>query len=116
MNKARRALGVTLVCCACGGLLFYALYQARTYLQGPRLAIESAIPEGPLLALAGTAEHISFLSLNGKQIYTDEKGRWQERILLVSGYTIVTLAAKDRFGRSAEVHRDFYHTERADTF
>ena len=111
MNTLRRRLRMVVVCCSLAGLMLYVLYQARAYIRGPRLTIDSASREGPLLAVAGTAEHISFLSLNGKQIYTDEKGRWQERVLLLPGYTIITLAAKDRFGRKADMHRDFYRAE-----
>lgn len=86
----------------------YVVFQARVYLRGPLVRIESAERRGQLLVLSGTAKRIAFLLLNGKQIYTDERGRWQERVLLNWGYTIVTAAARDRFGRETETHHNFY--------
>ena len=84
------------------------MYQARAYLSGPRIVIESAVREGPLLALAGTAERIAFLSFQGKQIFTDENGRWQEVRLLLPGYNSMAVVARDRFGRKTEKHFEAY--------
>jgi hypothetical protein len=92
------------------GLAAYSAFQARAYLQGPRIVIEETKQNGELLALSGTAERIAFLTLQGKQIYTNEYGVWQETILLNPGYNIIEVAAKDRFGREVKVHKDIYFT------
>lgn len=89
-------------------LIAYSAYQARAYLAGPALTIEHTGQTGTLLEISGTAQRVAFLSLQGRQIFTDERGVWQETILLLPGYNIVSLAATDRFGRKAEIHRDFY--------
>lgn len=92
-------------------LIAYSAYQARAYLAGPRVRIGETLRNGPLLDIAGTAERVAFVSLNGRQIFTDERGVWQETILLLPGYNVVSLSATDRFGRETETHRDFYRTE-----
>lgn len=108
MKNARTRLAIALSLFVCIGLGVYAVYQARAYLYGPSVSIESVEKKGPLLALKGTAERIAFLSLQGKPIFTDENGRWQETVLLLPGYTIVTVAGADRFGRKTEQHFDAY--------
>jgi hypothetical protein len=50
--------------------------------------------------VVGEAKNVSYLSLNGRQIFTDESGTFSEKLLLPYGYTIMTLKARDRFGRS----------------
>lgn len=106
-KKLARASGVLFLLL----LIVYSAYQARVYLAGPHIAIERAAQNGSLLDISGNAERVAFLSLNGRQIFTDERGVWQETILLLPGYNIVSLAATDRFGRKAEVYRDFYRTK-----
>lgn len=114
MNKFRKRLAIAVSVLIFIGIASYGVYQARAYLSGPRIVIEGKTREGPLLMLAGTAERIAFLSLQGKQIFTDENGRWQETALLMPGYNSVVVAATDRFGRKTEKHFDAYRTPKED--
>ena len=88
------------------GLVVYAYFQSREYLRGPVLTIEEplngSMSTTSLVVLFGRANNISFLTLNGKQIFTDEQGRFKESLLLQEGYNIMILEAKDRFGHSVE--------------
>lgn len=90
------------------GLVFlsYILFQTRFLILGPRVWIEShqdwAVASEPLITLSGWAENAAWLSLNGEQIYTDEEGRWSEKLLVQKGVSIITVSARDRFGRQAE--------------
>jgi hypothetical protein len=86
----------------------YAVFQAREYIRGPEIKIEEISQNKNLSKISGTAERVAFLSLNGKQIYTDKDGKWQETILLLPGYNIVEVSAKDRFGREIKTHKDIY--------
>ena len=82
----------------------YSYLQFREYLRGPGLVLtepENGISSAsPLLTIAGTAENAAFLTLNGKQIFTDEQGNFREKLLLQEGYNILAIDAKDRFGRT----------------
>jgi len=49
--------------------------------------------------LRGSAERIAGLTVNGRQIFTDEAGTFQDSLLLLPGYNVITVAAKDRFNR-----------------
>lgn len=66
----------------------------------------SAKPEvvqtGRVIVLSGVAENVTSLTLNGRPIVTDREGNFSEGIVLENGYSVVSLDARDRFGR--EVH------------
>jgi len=86
------------------GILTYAYFRTNDLLAGPVVVISS--PENgstlaePYVEIVGHAKNISYMSLNGRQIFTDEAGDFNEKLLVPYGYTIMTLKARDRFGRS----------------
>ncbi len=88
-----------------GLLLWYALFQARLLIAGPSLELdERAVAHSvQMTEISGTAHNVSGLTLNGRAIFTDEAGQFREFVVLERGYTIMTLRAEDRYGRSAEI-------------
>lgn len=54
----------------------------------------------PIVRVRGTARKIAFMKLNGREIYSDENGAFEESLLLSPGYTIITLTAEDVFGHT----------------
>lgn len=105
-------LGIILVVI---GLSGYGYYQSRDFLAGPLLSIETpangAVFSSPLITVKGTARNSAFLSLNGRQIFTDETGRWSERLLLQQGYSTMTLVGTDRFGHKATERRELVYSK-----
>lgn len=87
------------------GILFalYCLFQARFIILGPQVTVTShedgvALHE-PAVTLSGTARNAAWISLNDRQIFSDEKGHWSEKLILSHGLSIMTLRVRDRFGR-----------------
>jgi len=88
----------------------YVAYQARHVILGPLITIHeepSMALVAPTFLLTGLAENIVSLSLNGRDIYTDDTGNFSETLVLPLGYTIMTLTAKDRYGRVHSVERTY---------
>ncbi len=89
-------------------LLLFLIFQARYVIVGPQIVITEA-PQGPQnqqqIFLGGRAYNISRLWLNDRPIYTDPQGNFKEALVLENGYTIATLRAEDRYGRSTEVQQ-----------
>jgi hypothetical protein len=88
-------------------LLFsYGAFEARRLLQGPQVTILSPLngsaTSSSAVAVAGEAHNISFLTLNDKPIYAEESGHFSVLLSPPPGYTVFTVAATDRFGRTAE--------------
>lgn len=90
-------------------LVVYAGVKARPLVEGPAIEIaspkEALVYERPRIAVIGTARNVSRLTLNGRQIYVDERGIFHETLLLNRGYTVLEVAGTDRFGREARVER-----------
>ena len=99
-------IGIGIIILVTTGLIVYAYFQSREYLRGPVILIEEpqngSLSTTSLVAIRGSAHNVSFLTFNGRQIFTDEKGIFRESLLLQNGYNIMTLEAKDRFGHKVE--------------
>ena len=88
----------------------YVFFQARFLIAGPQISVaESA--SSPLserqVVLEGEAHNIVRITLNGRQIYTDKDGNFKEALVLENGYTIATLQAEDRYGRTTSLTKTF---------
>lgn len=91
-------------------VISYVLFQARNLIQGPRIELQGELPtvqHERMVTLRGTAKNIVSLTLNGNTIFTDEHGNFSKVLVLPNGYTIMTLMAKDRFGRTTSLTRSF---------
>ena len=56
----------------------------------------------PLAIVRGNASKATFISLNGREIFIDKDGNFSESIAILPGFSIVTLNARDKFGKTAE--------------
>jgi len=91
----------------------YALFQGRHVIVGPQIGLESTAYDGSAATvhLAGNAQNIISLTLNGRAIYTDDEGNFTEEVVLPVGYTVITLTAEDRYGRIRQVHREYVRAQ-----
>ena len=99
----------------CGTLMLYVAFQARHILEGPVITLASdASFETSLstVVLSGIARNITSLSLNGRTIYTDDTGAFTETLVLPVGYTIMTLTAKDRYGRVHSLEQTYVRNKK----
>ncbi|MES2203199.1 MAG: hypothetical protein V4474_02700 [Patescibacteria group bacterium] len=85
------------------GLIGYGLFEARKLLQGPEITIDypadGSATSSASVVIAGIAQNISFLTINDSPAYADESGNFSETLTPPPGYTVLTVAATDRFGR-----------------
>ena len=91
----------------------YSVFQARFLLIGPVLTLENlptTLQKERIITLEGLAENIVYITLNGRQIYTDKNGYFKEALVLENGYTVATLQANDRYGRSRSYTQEFVYT------
>ena len=92
----------------------YFAFQARFLLQGPLITLvepPDVVQTEPMINISGSAKNIVSLTLNDKPIYTDEFGNFNELLILENGNTIMTLRAKDRYGKERVVKRPFVYTQ-----
>lgn len=81
----------------------YAMNRSAAFIAGPKLMIDAPRDgetiEKPVVLLRGKVEHIASLAVNGRQIFTDEEGSFRDSLLLLPGYNVITVVARDRFER-----------------
>lgn len=109
LGSILRFLGITLLI---GLLLWYVHFQARNLLAGPSVTLNDAyevVHHERRIPLTGSVQNIVKLTLNGKEIHTNEDGIFAESLLLEQGYTIMTLEAHDRFGRRVSLERTYVY-------
>ena len=91
----------------------YGYFRTKDLIAGPQIVIESpangATLSLPFITISGYVKNIAFLTLNDRQIFVDEKGRIFEQLLLSPGYNIITLKARDRFGRVTKQRLEFVY-------
>src|SRR3989338_5341052 len=90
-------------------VLFYGLWQARDFLRGPRIYIESptqgeGFDKNPM-EVKGRALDVIKFTLNGRTIFTDENGNFKEEILLAKGVNDIEIYAEDKFGHEKRILR-----------
>ena len=91
----------------------YVVYQARFLIIGPQITLSEELPlhqNVRQVTLSGSANNISRLWLNGRPIFTNPEGEFAATVILENGYTVTTLMAEDRFGRTTTVSRQFVYT------
>lgn len=85
-------------------IALYALSRSLNYIHGPQIEIFQPLNGSAISSttatIIGKALRINSLSLNGKTVFIDESGNFQETILIFPGVNMITLTAKDQFGRT----------------
>ena len=102
-RSPQRTFAVAATVCLLLAALLYGLFEARRFLTGPVLTIDTPLPGSrvaSVVTVRGVAQNISFITLNGRQIYVDDAGVFKETLTPAKGYTVLTVEVRDRFGRT----------------
>jgi hypothetical protein len=86
-------------------IITYAVFNTRLIFKGPTVQFydlrDGQIIEGDgLLEIRGAAQNVSYISLNGRQIFIDEKShQFSEKVLLTSHINSFEVFVSDKFGK-----------------
>lgn len=99
-----------------GIIVIYALFQMRDIIFGAQLSVTSitdgAVVTDQLLTIEGQMKHAASVTIDGNAIATDQNGHFSEQLLLSPGYNLVTIDARDRFGKLIEkTYRVLYNEQ-----
>ena len=87
-------------------IITYAFFNTRALIFGVKIRNVEIVPvtddQPNTLKVTGVAKNAKILSLNGREISIDQSGHFDETIVLLSGYNILTLKAEDKFGYKDE--------------
>jgi hypothetical protein len=87
-------------------IVAFAVWRSLNYVRGPKITITEpangvSITEKSV-TVKGRVERATNFLLNGNQTNIDEQGNFSKDIIIFPGINLITLSAKDQFGRSTE--------------
>lgn len=85
------------------------VYELRKVWKGPQVILDcgecrDVVSQTQIYDISGKTANISEIHVGNKKIYIDSKGFFKESVLLYPGENMLSLHAKDRFGK--EVKKD----------
>lgn len=85
-------------------IIIYAFFRSYDLLFGVKIKNvniqNNAKYTESVLKINGNAKNATLLTLNGREIPIDKEGNFDDTIVLLSGYNIITLYAEDKFGNT----------------
>lgn len=106
-----RVSGITLAAII---IISYAIWRSLNYARGPKIDIFEPVNGSSIasttIVIKGRAERSNSLDLNGQTVSVDEQGNFSETLILFPGVNVITLDAKDQFGRSTETKLELVGT------
>ena len=90
----------------------YIIYQARFLLIGPVITlthVPHAVQTERIVRISGEAYNITAITVNDRPVVTTETGYFEVPVVLENGYTVVSIAAQDRYGRSTSTELPFVY-------
>jgi len=109
-NRTQSLFKFGLIALLALGFGVYGLYRARGFLEGTKIIIDEPrngqVFQNSYIDVMGRAKNITSISLNNRQIFIDENGKFRENLLLGRGYNIIEMQAQDKFGRNIKVKRE----------
>jgi hypothetical protein len=83
-------------------IVIYSLWRSSELLFGIKIKnvniVDGSTYTEETVQVSGKAKNAIKLTLNGREISIDRSGNFEETVALFSGYNIITLEAKDKFG------------------
>ncbi len=83
-------------------IIIYAFFRSHDLIFGIKIKnvniADGMKIENKVLEINGNAKNAKNLTLNGREISVDQKGNFSETAILLTGYNIINIQAKDKFG------------------
>ena len=102
-TKTLRMIRIAVISIVALLIVAYAIWRSLNYARGPIINIYQPL-NGSAIAtstvnIIGQALRVNSLSLNGKTVFIDEAGNFNETIVIFPGVNVLTFDAHDQFGR-----------------
>ncbi|OGG61268.1 hypothetical protein A3C87_01580 [Candidatus Kaiserbacteria bacterium RIFCSPHIGHO2_02_FULL_49_34] len=98
--------------------IVYVGYQGRFFIIGPTLTVTepSVVTQtSRSILVQGSVTHATLITVNGYPIDTDLAGNFSYPLVLPDGYSILTISARDRYGRERTETRSLFLAPEAAT-
>ena len=86
-------------------IAIYAFFNAKDLIFGVKIKnvnIVNSIDKTNIIKITGNAKNAKNLTLNGREIFIDQNGNFNETLALLLGYNVISIKAEDKFGYTDE--------------
>jgi len=83
-------------------VVFYSFIKMKDVFNGVQLQTKIDLTQSSIATITGKAKHATQLTLNGREIFIDKDGNFSEPVALPPGFSIMTISALDKFGKTSE--------------
>lgn len=105
-SDAKKILKVSLFSLFFVFIIVYAFFTSRDLIFGVKVTnvniVDGSKVTESALEIKGNARNAINLTLNGREISIDKEGNFNETIILLPGYNVISIKAKDKFGNVDE--------------
>lgn len=105
-TQSIRAIKAGIIVLAILIIVGYAAWRSLNYARGPAITIfqpidGSAVASGTI-DIIGRADRVNSLAIDDEPVSLDLQGNFRETLIVFPGVNMITLDAKDQFGRRTE--------------
>jgi hypothetical protein len=105
-QDAKKTLKIILVSLLFIIIVVYAFFRSKDLIFGVKIRdmdiVDGSTMTNNILNITGNAKNALDLTLDGREISIDQQGNFNETIVLLPGYDIITIKAEDKFGNIDE--------------
>ena len=105
-TNAKKILKISSVTLLFIFIVIYAISTSKDLIFGIKIKdvnlVDRAKMSENIIEVTGSAKNAVHLSLNGREIFTDQERNFKETITLLPGYNVVHIKAVDKFGNVDE--------------
>ncbi len=105
-NDAKKILKIVALSIFLLFIIVYAFFRSKDLIFGVKIRdvniVDGSKVTDNILKITGNAENAINLTLNDRTISIDQKGNFNETFILLPGYNVINIKAKDEFGNSDE--------------
>lgn len=98
------------------GAYFYIYKQADFIFAPPKIQVFSPPQDVEVfdkdLDVIGIASEGSQISINSQSVYSDESGKFQEKIYLNKGLNVIRISAENKIGKKTEIVRNIIYNDK----
>jgi hypothetical protein len=80
----------------------FAFLKMEFIWKGVEVKAEIQKDETSLAKIKGNAKNATYITLNGREIFIDKNGEFEEFVAILPGFSVIKIDAKDKFGNSDE--------------
>lgn len=112
-HNAKKILKITSISVLFLFIVIYAFFRSKDLIFGVKIKNVNMMVDGlpaqagskvtdSIMKINGNAKNAINLALNGREISVNQQGDFDETIALLSGYNVINIKAKDKFGNIDE--------------